>query len=294
MERLRGLLFGAMIGDAFALPAHWQYDTGVLESQFKDYDHYIPVLNHPYHGDKHIGGQTHYGDQALLMLRSIASNEGFNLNAYRAHWCHMMAKYQGYMDKASKESLILLESGSKTGSNSDDLAGFTICAPLITYHFDDEKLFEYLDGAVKLTHDSISLVKTSHFLTYALLELIIGKSLEDAFAVACEKVPDQRQWLDRIERYSEFDATTIVKNFGQSCSFNFALPSALSIALKYKDDFLGAMRANVLAGGDSAARGMLIGMVLGTYLGYPQLPDDLKTHLGHRDLLLLYTKHHRV
>lgn len=294
MERLRGLLFGAIIGDAYALPAHWQYDTDILNHSFKTYTPYIPVSNHPYHKDKTPGSLTHYGDQSLLLLRSIASQNGFELDVYKAHWCHMMSHYEGYMDKASKESLDLLKSKNLRGSSSQDLGGFTICAPLITYHFDDEDLFTRLDQVLKMTHDNPELIDASHFITFVLLELIVGNTYDEAFKVALKKCPQGRVWYEMAMKYRHEDTSESIKSLGQHCGFKSALPAALLIVLQYGHDFEKAMYANLLAGGDNAARGMLIGMLIGAHIGFNKLPEHLAKGLESHDLLILFTKHQRV
>lgn len=63
--------------------------------------------------------------------------------------------------------------------------------------------------------------------------------------------------------------------------------------LKYSNDFAAAARANAMVGGDNAARGVAIGMVLGAYHGVDSIPHELQQGLnawersmGHLDTLL--------
>jgi ADP-ribosylglycohydrolase len=294
MDKLRGLLFGAMIGDAFALPAHWIYDTSQLRDTFSDYSAYRPTVRHPFHQNKPKGAQTHYGDQSLLLLRSIASGEGFRLETYRQHWLHMMSHYDGYLDKATKDSMPLLKSGLLTGSSSDDLGGYCQCAPLITYHFDDITLFDDMHAAIRMTHDSPMLESAADFVTSVLMELVIGKTLIESLDKVAADHEEGANWLAAARSHQQADIIESVRALGQSCTITFALPSALRVVLAYPDDFMGAMQANVLAGGDSAARGMLIGMLIGASAGIQGIPQHLIDGLGCRDLLMSFTKHHRV
>jgi ADP-ribosylglycohydrolase len=294
MERLRGLLFGAMIGDAYALPAHWIYDTEKIATGFKNYQDYLPISNHMFHNNKPKGSQTHYGDQALLLLRSIASTNGFDLNQYRTHWLTYMSQYQGYIDHATKESLTRLSSGGNTGSSSDDLGGFTMCVPLIVQHFDDDHLFDFLKKALKLTHDDETLLLHATFMTKVILELIIGKPLVKAIYHVAKQDPEYQALLDFTLRFISEDEVEAIKAIGQSCSCDFATPSALLIILNHPNDFEAAMKINLLAGGDSAARGMLIGMLLGAEMGIGHLPEHLVAHLQCRDLLNAFTDHKRI
>ena len=52
---------------------------------------------------------------------------------------------------------------------------------------------------------------------------------------------------------------------------------------KYEHDLKEALVQSVMAGGDSAARGMLVGMVLGAYLGPESLPKAWISELVRRE-----------
>lgn len=52
---------------------------------------------------------------------------------------------------------------------------------------------------------------------------------------------------------------------------------------KYEDDLKEALIQSVMAGGDSAARGMLVGMVLGAHLGWESLPKEWVSELVKRE-----------
>ena len=49
---------------------------------------------------------------------------------------------------------------------------------------------------------------------------------------------------------------------------------------KYENDLKEALIQSVMAGGDSAARGMLVGMVLGAHLGPESLPIEWVSELA--------------
>ena len=62
--------------------------------------------------------------------------------------------------------------------------------------------------------------------------------------------------------YGTFGKTEPIK-IGKASPTEGALPASLYFALKYKDNVEEALIANAGCGGDSAARGMVIGMLLG-------------------------------
>lgn len=67
---------------------------------------------------------------------------------------------------------------------------------------------------------------------------------------------------------------TAVQQFGQSCDTRGALPSVVQIMARHPVDLREALVENVMAGGDSAARGMAVGAVLGASLGMDAVPAD--------------------
>jgi len=59
-----------------------------------------------------------------------------------------------------------------------------------------------------------------------------------------------------------------IKLLGQACGVQGALASTVYLLLNYHDDFDELLKANVLAGGDSASRGMVAGMIVGARYGF--------------------------
>jgi ADP-ribosylglycohydrolase len=70
------------------------------------------------------------------------------------------------------------------------------------------------------------------------------------------------------------DTRTVIKKFGQMCAIAAALPASIHLIASYASDLKTALIENVMAGGDSAARGLVVGMVLGAHLGKEAIPQD--------------------
>jgi ADP-ribosylglycohydrolase len=73
------------------------------------------------------------------------------------------------------------------------------------------------------------------------------------------------------------DTRETIAEFGQMCSVEAGLPGAVHLITRHADDFKTAMVENVMAGGDSSARGMIAGMVLGAAHGLAAIPDAWQT-----------------
>jgi ADP-ribosylglycohydrolase len=71
----------------------------------------------------------------------------------------------------------------------------------------------------------------------------------------------------------ELDTTAVIADFGQMCASTASFPSVIHLIAKYENSLKDALVENVMAGGDSAARGMLTGMVLGAYHGFEAIPE---------------------
>jgi ADP-ribosylglycohydrolase len=70
------------------------------------------------------------------------------------------------------------------------------------------------------------------------------------------------------------DSVAAIARFGQSCHTDDAFPGVVHLIAKYETDLKEALVQSVMAGGDSAGRGLLVGMVLGAYLGDRGLPHE--------------------
>jgi hypothetical protein len=83
-ERARQAVVGALVGDAAALGLHWIYDADRLAEmggeapEFREPDlrAYRGVSAYLAHKGKRAGDRTHYGEQLLVLLRSLAATGG--------------------------------------------------------------------------------------------------------------------------------------------------------------------------------------------------------------------------
>lgn len=165
MNQLTGLLYGAFLGDGFALGSHWIYDTSLIANEFGEIASIVAPLPSTYHKTKKKGDFTHYGDQSLVVLKSVSEMDGFYLEKLKQDWLAYMSDYDGYLDKASKESLELLSVENNLGSPSDELGGFAILAPIIVKYHQDPRLKEYIEATIRLTHNNDLVIEMAIFYT---------------------------------------------------------------------------------------------------------------------------------
>ena len=242
-----------------------------------------------YHANKKKGDFTHYGDQMLVLLESTAACNGFDHAHFARTWQSFFESYQGYFDHATKETLKNMSEGKNLeayGSSSDDLGGASRMAPVIyACHHDLETLVDAARRQTALTHNHATVVDASAFLALTVDKVLNGRSplgaMTEVLAENFQNGPINTLVTSGLNSISKNTRETIAE-FGQMCSIEAALPATVYLIAKYEQDFRQALVENVMAGGDSAARGMLTGMVLGAALGTAAIPiewiDGLNAH----------------
>jgi ADP-ribosylglycohydrolase len=285
----KGMIFGSFVGDALALGPHWVYNTNVIDKKFGRVQQYLDPLA-SYHAGKKKGDFTHYGDQMLLLLEFLATTSGFDQKQFAEAWQSFFNGYKGYRDKATLTTLQNMSEGNnvlESGSSSDDLGGAARIAPIVYgYAHDPESAIQAARHQTALTHNNPSVLDGAEFFVRLAFSALAGEKPSAAIAALLE---DRFQNTDIADAVSlglasqDKDTRSVIAAFGQMCSIAAALPSTIHLITKYENDIKEALVENVMAGGDSAARGMLVGMVLGAHGGIDALPQDWLDTLNVRD-----------
>ncbi|MDK9709070.1 MAG: ADP-ribosylglycohydrolase family protein [Desulforhopalus sp.] len=275
------MVLASFLGDSLALGVHWIYDTEQIDRHTGRITDLLPPLEGSYHQTKKKGEFTHYGDQSLLLLRHLVLQGGqFSLPAFARQWREFFADYSGYMDRATKATLQNLEQGRSpdtSGSPSTDLGGAARMAPLIYCYRDDlEGLLTAIRAQTALSHNGPGAVDGAVFLAHSCYAILHGAPPREAFNEALANGIADIDLDLRLRRCLDQPDVSIrqaVKDFGQACSMSAALPGAVYTVLHSPKDLEGALIETAMAGGDSAARGMVVGMLLGAGLGMEALPE---------------------
>jgi len=285
-EKLDGMLWGSFCADAYALGAHWVYDIKEIENANLN----LNAFNNPlttYHGSKRAGDFTHYGDQTLWLLESISNEKKFDALEYSKLWLENIKEYNGYIDGASKATIEGLDKGLSIdvcGSSSRDLSAAGRIAPLIYfYNNDKETLLETIKLQTNFTHRNESVEESALFFAELTLAMVEGVDLNSAITSLSKNYSTTLQkWVEQANQSILLPTSTAIANFGQSCSVNVGFLGVIHLLIKYQNDYMEALKENVLSGGDSAARGMIVGMVLGAKLEN-QIEQSFKSSLTNFD-----------
>jgi ADP-ribosylglycohydrolase len=290
-ERYEGLLYGAFAADSLALAPHWIYDQAEIQQRFGEVRDLLAPPPDGYHGKKERGDQTHYGDQSLVLLESLEATGGkFQIEDFAQRWQQFWQTSGAYRDHATKDTLARMESGhalTQAGSESRELGGAGRIAPLIVALRDEESdtLIHAVRAQTALTHNNPEVIDAAEFIARTALLLAQGVSVENALRTATGlpfRTLQPQTYLKKAEQVLELSTHEAVDQLGQSCSIEKALPSVFFLLLKHGDDLEKALVQNVMAGGDSAARGMVLGIILGAAHGVRAIPERWIEHLSAR------------
>jgi len=279
-SQTRAMVLASFAADAHALGAHWIYDTKRIAREIGRVDTLLKPLPDSFHANKEAGDFTHYGDQTVVLLESLAARGGFHLDDFWQRWQDLFASYGGYLDQATKATLRNIESGKgpeDCGSFSDEMAGAARIAPLVSmYAADPDTLEEAVQAQTRMTHNNPVVIQSAVFFARTARRVLEGMSPSAAMEAEAGGFPNSpiARWVGEGIRSRENDSIEVIRRFGQTCHSEQAFPSAVHIIARHENDLKEALVQSVMAGGDSAGRGLLIGMVLGAHLGEEAIPNE--------------------
>ncbi|MEJ5358129.1 MAG: ADP-ribosylglycohydrolase family protein [Desulfobacterales bacterium] len=272
--RARFLVLSSFAADALALGAHWIYDPARIRREFGRVQDLTDPRPPTYHPHRKRGEFTHYGDQALVLLRSLAERGGFDEEHFSGRWRALFQGYTGYVDSATRRTLENLAAGmppAEAGSDSGDLGGAARIAPLaFALRNRPDELSRAVRRQTALTHRHAEVVAAAALLARLALEALAGKRPTEVLSeLAADPATEER--LRRAIREGLASATEetlpAILRFGQACGVESAFPATVHLIARYEENPVEGLIENVMAGGDSAARGLAAGMVFGAWKG---------------------------
>jgi ADP-ribosylglycohydrolase len=128
-----------------------------------------------------------------------------------------------------------------------------------------------------MTHRPSQISEAAAYFAKVTANVLDGTSPVEALKNALQEIDFDESlegWVEAGFNSQDQETRAAIKDFGQMCEIDAAFPATIHLIVKYEQDFKLALVENSMAGGDSAARGMLVGMVLGAYLGFGAIPKD--------------------
>ena len=295
-DNAKAMVLASFVADALSLGVHWIYNTNVIDKKWGRVENYIKPQRPTFHPTKSLGEFTHYGDQTLVLLKSIAGNSGFDPEKFAADWHQLFDSYEGYFDGATKTTIENLKAGkpsTEAGSESDDFAGAARIAPLAyIYRNDPAKLLESARTQTIVTHNNQEVIESADFFARVIYQVLNGEKPSTAIQQTLREAFNHEpysKWVEDGIKSADKDTRQTMLNLGQVCEIQAAFPCVIHLITKYEKNLKDALVENIMAGGDSAGRGLTVGMVLGAHLGLDAIPSkwlaDLKAYQEIVDLM---------
>lgn len=281
--RLAAIL-GALTADAATLGLHWLYDAerlknlqqqGPLTFRAPDPESYHGAMGYFAHAGKQVGDLSFYGESCRLMLAHLAKTGGnFARQAFQQEWLAAFGPgghWVGYADRPTRLTVVRLLSYAKpedypaiSGADDDQLPALE-CIPAIVvsqpagHVRSRDELLKTVQQAVAVTHDHPQARDAANVAAIALDEVLAGTPLPQALLRAAQAAGDMLQpLLTEALALPVLDAPAAAARFGMPCHLHQGLPLLFHIAHR-ASGFGEAVEANILAGGDSCGRSLMLG-----------------------------------
>jgi ADP-ribosylglycohydrolase len=124
-----------------------------------------------------------------------------------------------------------------------------------------------------LTHPGVKMETAAKLVIDLLLKLFNGVPLKSAILEEIETQSNPLLGHPFVKLLDEPDDRVIGPRFSAACYVEDSIPAVVYLALKYHDDPETALIVNTNLGGDNAARGSVLGALLGAAHGLEELPD---------------------
>jgi len=280
-DNAHAMVMAAFAADSLALGVHWIYNTNVIDRKVGRVEKLLKPIVKSWHPNRDLGEFTHYGDQTLVVLESVAACGNFDLEDFARRWQAIFKDYDGYVDQATKATLKNFAEGkpaAQAGSDSTDLGGAARMAPLAyLYHEDPAEFTQAAVEQARMTHNHPHVLASARFFARVAAAVLAGSKPVGAMEKAAGETYDGAPvdlWVEQGLASTAGDTRKTIIDFGQMCETEAAFPATVHLIAKYEDDLKASLVENVMAGGDSSARGMLAAMVLAAHLGPRAIPSD--------------------
>ena len=310
IDHLRGLAWGAFIGDALAMPVHWYYDRAALHRDYGIVRDYLPPRNpHPdsilwrseynplnergdilreqaqywgrrgihYHQFLHAGENTLNLQLAKVVIESLIARGGYDAGDYLRRYVEFMLSpgchRDTYVEESHRKFFTAYARGiapRKCAGSDIHIGGLAHVGVLCAFFAADAK------PARAAIREHINLTHRSEEV------LAAGDALARMLCAAGAGV-DLRDaifehgadWFSKrkAEQWShEPDDIVIGHRLSPACYIADAFPASLYLAWKYAGDFEAGVIANTNLGGDNCHRGAVLGALLGAASGAARMP----------------------
>ncbi|MGI9435997.1 MAG: ADP-ribosylglycohydrolase family protein [Geminicoccaceae bacterium] len=286
-ETRAGIVLGALVADAATMGLHWLYDPERLASIARtrepvflaaDQDHFKDAKGYFAHEGKQAGELSQYGSVLVLAMDSLVAGRGeLDISDYQMRYVAFFGPgglWRGYIDRPTRGSLANLgatitdETPAVSGIDDDQLPALSPVPAIVAADPGHPELEERVIEMVRVTNDNGLAAEAALITARLIRSMLRGENLSASLAEEADRAGDVLQPLlgDALSRADE-DPVDVAGHFGRACHVHQGLPVAFHI-LNAASGYEDGIRNNILAGGDSCGRSMVIGSVLAASHGF--------------------------
>lgn len=288
-SRQKDSALGVLVADAAAMGLHWLYD---LERMHKVVGtdgpafftpnpvHYEGQVGYFAHAGKLAGEQSHYGESYLVNLRHLCEHGKFDTLKFQQDFIACFGpggSFNGYIDKPTRATLDNLKlidfnavkdpDAQPSGADDRQVPALTPVSALCAYHSAGELNDTVIENSVRVTNNNDLAVGCGLYFSKVLCAVLKGQSIAESFAAAAEHAPDEiKEKMSEAISMKKVELDSAAGVLGQSCDLKDTMPLCAYI-LSHSFSFKEAVEMNVLAGGDSCGRAMMLGAIAGAFYG---------------------------
>ena len=269
-------ILGAIVADAAALGLHWLYDPARIADVAQahggpafvpiDEAHFADVPGYFAHGARKNGQVSQYGE-CLLAARDCMVGGAFDVVSYQQAFVARFGpggSYVGYIDRPTRGTLanIAADVTAPSGIDDDQLPAIARLPVVVAYGTQAD-----IVPAIQVTN--VNDVATAYGMIFAglLRDVLAGTHLSQALRAAADTASgDIKTALTAALQTTESDSVAYGEITQRACHLPMAMPLAFHIMAR-ADSYTDAINRNILAGGDSCGRAIIIGAVMGAVHG---------------------------
>jgi len=297
LDRFKGSLIGAAVGDALGMPTE-EITQDQLDLQFGGK---VTGYRKPgrYHPCNHLeaGQYTDDTQQTIILAESLAEKQGFDLHDFGKRideWAYRCVSEPGYNRFAGCTSLragLDIRAGKdprKVGRQSRSCGAAMRITPIgLFYHDDHESLVKFAQESASMTHKHPDAIKSAEYVATLVAYLANGGEPEvsayEAFSPIFNDQTDLTCNIRRVLRNRKSPPEELKKYTGSSQAACETVPMALSCFLYSPDDFeTTVINGANLVPGDTDSIACIAGALSGAHNGIDKIPSKYLDSLESR------------
>lgn len=298
VQKQTAMVLGGFVADAASLGLHWLYDVeritevGGTTPEFiePNADHYENAKKGAFvHYGKTSGSLSHYGEMAFIMLKTLSETQNktdFRVRDFMSHFKKSFGpggSWVGYIDKPIGATLrnyddYLSETAHHNDKGKDmppcgaanDMQLPAVCRLFVLIGIlgvRTNNITEKIERCIKLTNDNKWALAWGRTVSALQMASLLSDNVDVILQSAVNASPrDIQATILEASQQTQANVNQIADNFGRACLLAQGIPVCLHI-LRHANSYTDAIRMNILAGGDSCGRAMVIGPLAGALFG---------------------------